>query len=65
MTERDRPFVDWSTEALVEYEQRLYDDEITGEDTWFERDQVLWELNRRDYYETMGKHLGSEKEAEK
>lgn len=43
----DRPFSAW-TEALVEYEQRLYDEEVAGEDTWFERDQILWELNRRD-----------------
>lgn len=49
MTERHRPFADWTTEALIEYEQGLYDDEVRGEDTWFERDQVLWELNRRDF----------------
>jgi hypothetical protein len=38
----------WTTEALRNYEERLYDQECAGEDTWFERDQVLWELNRRD-----------------
>jgi len=38
----------WTTEALRNYEERLYDQERDGEDTWFERDQVLWELNRRD-----------------
>jgi hypothetical protein len=40
-------FADWATEALKEYEQRLYDDERAGEDTWFIRDQVLWELANR------------------
>jgi hypothetical protein len=43
------PFADWTTEALIEYEERLYDDEVAGEDTWFERDQVLWELNSRNF----------------
>lgn len=42
-----RPFADWSTDALKEYEERLYDDEVAGEDTWFERDQILWELTYR------------------
>ena len=41
----------WTTEALRNYEERLYDQECDGEDTWFERDQVLWELNRRDFGE--------------
>jgi hypothetical protein len=44
-----RQFADWSLEFLIDYEQRLYDDEVAGEDTWFERDQVLWELNRRNF----------------
>ncbi len=47
MSELERPYADWATEALEEYEQHLYDQEIAGEDTWFERDQVLWELNLR------------------
>jgi hypothetical protein len=42
-------YADWTTEALKEYEERLYDDEVAGEDTWFDRDQVLWELNRRGF----------------
>lgn len=49
MTEQDRPFEDWSTESLKEYEQSLYDDEVCGADVWFERDQVLNELNYRDW----------------
>lgn len=24
----------WTTEALLEYEERLYDQELAGEDTW-------------------------------
>lgn len=49
MNQPERPYADWTTEALKEYEQRLYDDEAAGEYTWFERDQVLWELNYRDF----------------
>lgn len=41
------PYDDWTTEALLEYEEALYDEEVAGGDTWAERDQVLWELNRR------------------
>lgn len=40
-------FTKWTTEALRDYEERLYDQEVSGLDTWFERDQVLWELNKR------------------
>ena len=35
-------------DQLLAWEQYLYDQEMNGEDTWFERDQVLWEINRRD-----------------
>lgn len=42
------PWANWSDEALLEYEERLYDDELAGDDTWFLRDQVLWEINRRN-----------------
>lgn len=48
MSDRYR-FADWSTEALLDYEERLYDDECSGVDTWSTRDEVLWELNRRDF----------------
>lgn len=44
-------FASWSTDALIDYEERLYDDEVAGEDTWFERDKVLWELARREVFE--------------
>lgn len=43
----DRPYSNWTTEALIEYEQRLFDDEVAGNDVWMERDQVLWELTYR------------------
>lgn len=43
-----RVYQDWSTEELITEEQFLYDCEIDGEDTWFERDQVLWEIQRRE-----------------
>lgn len=33
---------------LDNYEQALYELEVDGEDTWFERDQVLWEINYRE-----------------
>ena len=35
-------------EQLKELEERLYDMEVDGEDVWFERDQVLWEIISRD-----------------
>jgi len=38
-------------EQLKELEERLYDLEIDGEDVWFERDQVLNELIRRQAYD--------------
>jgi len=31
-------------EQLKQLEERLYDLEIDGEDVWFERDQVIWEI---------------------
>jgi hypothetical protein len=36
-----------SNERLLELEEYLYDQEIEGTDTWYERDQVLWEINKR------------------
>ena len=44
---RDMDFENMTDEQLRDYEWRLYDREVEGEDTWFERDQVLWEMNRR------------------
>jgi len=46
----DRPYADWSDEALLDYEQSLYDQEIAGGDTWYLRDQVLWEMNWRKLF---------------
>lgn len=40
-------FAEWSDKDLLDYEERLYDFELEGEDTWEERDKVLWEMNRR------------------
>lgn len=37
----------WTTEALRAYEERLYDQEVAGEDVWFEHDKVIWELAAR------------------
>ena len=34
-------------EQLKQLEERLYDLEIDGEDVWFERDQVIWEIISR------------------
>lgn len=46
----ERPYADWTMEALKDYEERLYDDEIDGEDVWYIRDQILWELNYRGFH---------------
>lgn len=40
-------WADYTDEQLRDLEQSLYDDEVSGEDAWFERDQVLNEMNRR------------------
>ena len=44
-----RPYEDWSTEALKAYEERLYDAEIEGDDVWFQRDEIINELNYRGW----------------
>jgi len=41
------PYADLTEEQLIALEQRLYDDEFDGADTWADRDEVLWEMNRR------------------
>lgn len=41
------PWADWSDQQLRDYEAFLYEREVAGEDTWAERDQVLWEMNAR------------------
>lgn len=40
-------FNDLTDEQLIALEENLYDDEAAGGGDWFERDQVLWEMNRR------------------
>lgn len=45
--EPPNPWEGWSNQQLLDYENRLYDDEVNGDDTWFQRDQVLNEMNRR------------------
>jgi hypothetical protein len=42
-------YANMTDEQLKVLEERLYDDELAGEDTWMERDQVLWEINRRGF----------------
>ena len=48
MSENARPYEDWTTEDLKELEDTLYDDEVAGLDVWFQRDQIINELNRRN-----------------
>lgn len=45
--QREGEYAHLTDAELTALEERLYDDEIDGEDTWFERDQVLWEMNSR------------------
>ncbi len=40
-------FDGWTNEQLAEYESDLYERETRGEDTWEQRDAVLWEMNYR------------------
>jgi hypothetical protein len=49
VTSERYPYAAWTTETLIEYEQQLYDEEVSGADVWPERDQVLVELNARDF----------------
>lgn len=39
------PYANMTDEELVAYEERLY--EVDGDDVWYIRDQVLWEMNWR------------------
>jgi hypothetical protein len=39
-------------QELIALEEYLYDKEVKGDDTWAERDQILWEMNRRGLMET-------------
>ena len=40
-------FDDMTDKQLVDLEQSLYEDEVHGDGDWFQRDRVLWEMNRR------------------
>lgn len=48
-------FAEWSDADLLDYEERLYDCELEGEETWEERDEVLWEMNNRGLCSGRGK----------
>jgi hypothetical protein len=37
----------YTDEQLIDLEESLYDREVDGEDVWYLRDRVLWEMNRR------------------
>lgn len=37
----------WSDDRLIDFENHLYDQEVAGGDTWFLRDRILNEMNRR------------------
>ena len=54
-----KPDSEKTTEELIALEQFLYDCEVEGMDTWFERDKVLWELNSRDDYKRLMDTSGS------
>ena len=41
-------YTHWTDAQLIAYEQDLYDREVDGENTWADRDEVLWEMNRRN-----------------
>jgi hypothetical protein len=48
-------YSDWTTDDLLEYEEWLYDIEVEGDsEAWFTRDQVLWELNSRNFGDALG-----------
>jgi hypothetical protein len=48
MSKEPTDYADMSDDGLRAYEEYLYDIEvIDGADVWHERDQVLWEMNRR------------------
>lgn len=43
-----KAYDEMSDEQLMALEEELYDLEAQGGlDTWYDRDQVLWEMNRR------------------
>ena len=42
-----KDYSDMTDDELIALEESYYDMEVEGEDTWYERDQLLWEMNRR------------------
>lgn len=40
-------FSELTDDQLIALEERLYDDEVDGDDNWHFRDRVLWEMNFR------------------
>jgi hypothetical protein len=44
--------VDLTVDQLIDLEERLYDMEVEGLEVWFERDQVLLEMNTRGLMNT-------------
>ena len=53
MSDAEQEFTNWTDEALLEYEERLYDQEVEGTNTWELRDAVIWEINRRGLWSTV------------
>jgi hypothetical protein len=52
-------FESLSDDMLIQYEQYLYDAEQKGMGTWAERDQVLWEMNKRGLCNGSANHPSS------
>ena len=44
----DKELKDMTIEELKDLEEMLYDMEVSGVNCWFERDKVIWELQKRD-----------------
>lgn len=44
----DEDLANLSNEQLLTLEESLYDLEVEGMDIWFERDQILNEIRKRD-----------------
>ena len=47
----DDEYANLTDEQLRNLEESLYDDEVGGQDVWFIRDKVLWEMNRRGMFD--------------
>jgi len=42
---------DWTDKQLIEYEQRLFDEEQAGDNNWELREAAILEIQRRGIYE--------------